>query len=165
MPSYNYRSFIDLALDRRFPDFEGFDLWRNLVRSPNQENLDELRIFELNISVRKKAIDFPRVFISHRQADTDYAKRIAQLAEQKNFEYWLDVFDPRLQSLSGATYSKDQMAILTAGIIEMALINCTHVLAVMTLKLRAHYGCPMNMGGSRKFLQFTDVHRHGRIRA
>jgi len=35
----------------------------------------------------------PRVFISHRQVDYDQALRIAWLADQHRFDFWLDVID------------------------------------------------------------------------
>ncbi len=73
-----------------------------------------------------------RLFISHRKMDKQYALRMAKLAYSNGFAYWLDVLNPDLQSLSGTTHDKQLIPLLTACIIEMALINCTHVLACMT---------------------------------
>src|SRR5206468_3674438 len=36
----------------------------------------------------------PRVFVSHQRGDTVKAERIAWLATEVGFEYWLDIHDP-----------------------------------------------------------------------
>ena len=76
---------------------------------------------------------YPRLFVSHRQTDAKAALRIAYLACTAGFNYWLDILDPKLAALgasgAGTPY---QLAIATAAVIEMALLNCTHVIAVIT---------------------------------
>jgi hypothetical protein len=76
----------------------------------------------------------PRVFVSHRMADAPYAERIAWLASQNaGLEYWLDVHDPVLRFASAALPPGHPVyAITVAAIIEMALLNCTHVIAAHT---------------------------------
>jgi hypothetical protein len=76
----------------------------------------------------------PRVFVSHRMDDVLYAERIAWLASRKaGLEYWLDVHDPVLRLASTALPSGHPIyAIAVAAIIEMALLNCTHVIAAHT---------------------------------
>ena len=69
----------------------------------------------------------PRVFVSHRQGDEQYAERIAYLADQAGFEYWLDVVNlPPPGSIA-------KMSALSVALrIEMALLNCSHIVAVYT---------------------------------
>ena len=75
----------------------------------------------------------PRVFISHRQTDKDIALRMVQLAHKSNFAWWVDILDPALASLpSMPGIPTAAIPILSACIIEMAILNCTHVLAAMT---------------------------------
>ncbi len=86
----------------------------------------------------------PRVFISHRRADVNLAKRIAYEACKKGFEYWLDVFDPNLTA-AGAL-SQPAQARAVAVIIEMAILNCTHVVAVMTKHTNGSQWVPYEYG-------------------
>src|SRR6185312_4125463 len=39
----------------------------------------------------------PRLFVSHRRDDAKFALRIAKLAEESGFGYWVDVLDPDLR--------------------------------------------------------------------
>lgn len=88
----------------------------------------------------------PRLFISHRQIDKNYALRIAQLSQKKKFAYWVDVLDPNLQSLQAFNVSERLLPLITACIIEMALINCTHVIACMTVETRGSLWLPYEYG-------------------
>ncbi|MEX3846242.1 hypothetical protein [Paraburkholderia sp. BR10882] len=97
----------------------------------------------------------PRLFISHRQIDEPYARSIAKLAFQNRFNYWLDVIDldparnAQVQLLSqrlGRPLNPFEVSILTAAIIEMALLNCTHVLAVMTNNTAGSQWVPYEYG-------------------
>jgi hypothetical protein len=73
-----------------------------------------------------------RAGLRHRMVDVAYAKHIAWLASQKaGLEYWLDVHDPVLR-LAGAALPAGVYGITIAAIIEMALLNCTHVIAAHT---------------------------------
>lgn len=75
----------------------------------------------------------PRLFISHRQPDTSHALRIAALAAKHSFAYWLDILDPALKSLSASPpLPAHLLPLITACIIEMAVLNCTHVIGCMT---------------------------------
>jgi hypothetical protein len=88
----------------------------------------------------------PRLFISHRQIDKNYALRIAQLSQKKKFAYWVDVLDPNLQSLEVFNVSERLLPLIMACIIEMALINCTHVIACMTVESRGSLWLPYEYG-------------------
>ena len=73
------------------------------------------------------AISRPRVFVSHRQGDEAFAKRIAALADREGFEYWLDVVN-----LPPTFIPSTMSARAIALQIEMALLNCSHIVAVYT---------------------------------
>jgi hypothetical protein len=87
----------------------------------------------------------PRVFVSHRQSDARRALRIAHLAHARGMEYWLDVINvpPSLPAVSLSAFNQ---AILIAAIIEMALINCTHVIAVLTRNTNGSQWVPYEYG-------------------
>ncbi|MCW5930003.1 MAG: toll/interleukin-1 receptor domain-containing protein [Chitinophagaceae bacterium] len=81
------------------------------------------------------AVACPRLFISHRQVDYPLALRIARLAIDEGIEIWLDVIDPTLTWLNTVGkkhFTRRQEQLLTAVIIEMALLHSSHVMAVIT---------------------------------
>ena len=89
----------------------------------------------------------PCLFISHRRSDSVYALRVAQVAASNGFDYWLDVLDPGLKLLAANPMIPQWLVpLLTACIIEMALINCTHVLACMTPGSRGSLWIPYEYG-------------------
>lgn len=49
-----------------------------------------------------------RLFVSHRQIDKDLGLRIAELANNNGFEFWLDVLDPALASILANTHLSPQ---------------------------------------------------------
>jgi hypothetical protein len=83
------------------------------------------------------------VFVSHRQVDDSKARRIAYLACNEGFEFWLDVLDP---NLPGVGQNTPQSALATASIIEMALLNSTHLIAVMTVNTKGSQWVPYEYG-------------------
>lgn len=92
-----------------------------------------------------------RLFVSHRQIDKDFGLRVAKLANNNGFEFWLDVLDPTLAAVAAHTHlSKDLKALLTACVIEMGLINSTHVLAVMTWRTKGSLWVPYEYGRVRQ---------------
>jgi hypothetical protein len=76
----------------------------------------------------------PRIFISHKlhTKDNAYAERVAYLATLERLDYWLDLHDPVLLRANRQPFTGPQKAVLIAGIIEIALLNCTSVIAVHT---------------------------------
>jgi hypothetical protein len=72
----------------------------------------------------------PRVFVSHKQEDGDLALKIAKAIHMSGIDVWVDIID--LPSGAPASPKTRNEALLIAGMIEMALINCTHLIAVMT---------------------------------
>lgn len=91
----------------------------------------------------------PRLFISHQRADKNYALRIARLANKNKFAFWVDVLDPVLGSLPAINNKSTSYQLLIACIIEMALINCTHVIACMTVDAGKSRWVPYEYGRVR----------------
>ncbi|MVT10000.1 TIR domain-containing protein [Chitinophaga tropicalis] len=145
MPNYIYFQHDQKRLFDRFPADSGIigvSDWREYNGNPHKL---------LNILSEYKrpvpASSCPRLFISHRQVDDHYALRIAQLAAHCKFEFWVDVLDPSLRSLDGnRNYTKEEISVLTACIIEMALINCTHVITIMSPNTRGSLWVPYEYG-------------------
>jgi hypothetical protein len=145
MPIYDWRHYRTRPWAQRFPKWaRGAKEWRafDVVESAPSKLYEE----RLRIGIRPSP---PCVFVSHRQADTQQALRIAYMACREGFDYWLDVLDPNLSSLPaagsmGATMS--QTAFAVAAIIEMALLNSTHVVAVMTENTKGSMWVPYEYG-------------------
>jgi hypothetical protein len=159
MEDYRWLDFVDAPLPARFPRAEwlaGADEWaEGAERLPGmgpaaaQQWLDNIR------RARRKTFKCPRVFISYRQTDKDCALRIAWLAWEEGFDYWLDIIDlapaldkqiEAIEQRHGYPITEFQRSVLTAAIIEMALLNCTHVLATMTGKTRGSMWVPYEYG-------------------
>jgi hypothetical protein len=83
-------------------------------------------------SVRRRSKATCCLFISHRQYDINAALRIAWLATHAGYDYWLDIHDPALIAVNGASIASPAKDILVAAIIEIALLNSTHVIALHT---------------------------------
>jgi hypothetical protein len=158
---YDYRWFesVEVPLPTRFPRAEwvtGIDEWaQGAERLPGispegaEQWLDSIR------RVPRKTFTCPRVFVSHRQADKCCALRIAWLAWEEGFDYWLDIIDlapaldkqiEAIEQQQGYPITEFQKSVLTAAIIEMALLNCTHVLATMTDKTKGSMWVPYEYG-------------------
>jgi len=95
------------------------------------------------------------VFISHRQADAAAAETLAQAIvahpgqASENVDVWLDVWDPLLAIVGQSALDADRQAFLTALIIEMALINASGVLVLMTDRSRGSAWIPYEYGRVR----------------
>ena len=91
------------------------------------------------------------VFVSHRSdpLDQNYAEQIAWHATQHGYEYWLDVHDPNLTYLNGSTIPSPAKEILIAAAIEMALLNCSHLLAVITQNSFGSQWIPYEFGRAK----------------
>ncbi len=118
-------------------DMAGFQEWLNFleaITSPGnvQEVLSDF-ILSLQAMPDRRSVG-PRVFISHRKDDADYGERIAWLASQKaGLEYWLDVHDPVLIYANTVIAPTNPLyPFIIAAIIEIGLLNCTHVMAAHT---------------------------------
>jgi hypothetical protein len=118
-------------------DLAGYAQWEALMAAFQTFNapadawpfLQDIRRVRHSIGPRR----CPRLFVSHRQGDESFALRVAWCANQENVEYWIDVLNLPPNLVQGPqALAPVQQIILLAAIIEMALINCTHVTAVMT---------------------------------
>ncbi len=141
----NERGMIQGELRETFPeDFE--------LDGPFLE-IDETHILFLLIAKLRAAHHplpqrkCPRLFISHRQVDTTYALSIAGISAGCGFAYWLDVLDPHLSTLGRLKKNSPKLrSLLTACIIEMALINCTHIISCLTPNSRGSMWIPYEYG-------------------
>jgi len=135
MPDYDAYEFLDRNPLERFPSWVlGLGIWRewgNAIPDTLQRILDELIRSRRAANWGQPPLKCPRVFVSHKQSDETRARDIANLARAQRWDLWLDVLDPALQfRRQAATVAEESLAV--AAIIEMGLLNCTHVLAVLT---------------------------------
>jgi hypothetical protein len=80
--------------------------------------------------------------------------RLAWLAQNAGWSYWLDIIDlasapAQLAALArwlGRPLTPLQIAIFTASLIEMGLLNCTHVIAAMTGNTKGSQWVPYEYG-------------------
>lgn len=161
---YDWFEFIGKDLKDRFPsDVNGYEQWVHFVENlPFAENAlqdSAVRIKDYEFKPPApgviRPINCPRVFISHKQEDQNFALRIAELAVQAKFYYWLDVLDPFLNIINSKKVfinsksiklSPVLEALLIAAVVEMALINCTHILAAITIRSRPSRWIPYEYG-------------------
>lgn len=141
-----WRLYIGQLLEYLSSEDQGFRLRMRqmiLVQAQGGANLDSRTTEEIILHLLLLSLQqlepispsqrCPRVFISHRRVDGDIALRMVQLAQQSNFAWWVDVLDPALASLPSLPgIPTAAIPVLSACIIEMAILNCTHVLAAMT---------------------------------
>jgi hypothetical protein len=162
MRSYRWDLYEDKSLLEHYPagldPLEGGDTWRDTVSnfdiSSEGEKRNRLeRLVRTNRFGSKPKC--PRVFISHRQTDKQLALQVAYAARCANFDYWLDLIDlekdkpkyvTKLEAQLQRKLTKPELGFLTAAIIEMALLNCTHVVAVMTKGTRGSQWVPYEYG-------------------
>lgn len=140
----------------RFPrDARGAQQWQRLFERnapPGQwrQLLSELRRLQDTRSDPPDPVNpRPCVFVSHRMDDADRALRIANIAHDQGFDYWVDVLDPVLLAVTQGQIggmTAEQEALLTASVIEMGLLNSTHVIVVLTEDTRGSMWVPYEYG-------------------
>lgn len=114
---------------------------------PREWNFDgPLRLPDLREAGYRKALQCPRLFISYRQYDRVWAFRIAWLAKMCGFDFWLDVLDPALLQLKNLGLTPAQEQVATAMAVEMGLLHCSHVIALMTPQSRGTLWIPYEYG-------------------
>jgi hypothetical protein len=92
----------------------------------------------------------PVVFVSHQRSDIAEAERIAEIACDERIDYWLDIHDPILKfATQTVTPSDARYPFIIAAIIEMALLNCSHLIAVHTINSLASKWVPYELGRVR----------------
>jgi hypothetical protein len=152
--NYRWRDRVNLPLGARYlaappGDVAGLAEWELFLNQFPYQNpadaWDRLRRIH-RAAPPKRTRKCPRVFISHRHGDEARALRIAWLAHCRGFEYWLDVIDIPPSLIVPPNISTINTAILIAAFIEMALINSTHVIAVLTRKTSGSQWVPYEYG-------------------
>jgi hypothetical protein len=142
----------------RYPvEVAGRDAWITLVQrlevgGPENAWLQFLADLA-NESRRPKPL---RVFVSHQRSDVDEAERLAYLATQAGLEYWLDIHDPTLAWANGRTISGPPRAILIAGVIEIALLNCRFIVAAHTTNSLKSKWMPYEFARVKDHIPFAD---------
>lgn len=144
--SYDSIDFLEAELQARFPDWVlGHSIWVEMAM--HLQSPEAFTVFLHGIaSVRRERRPdgslpnaITRVFVSHKQQDRDEALRVAWLATQAGHYFWLDILDPVLASGRLNPFQ-------TAAAIEMALLNCTHVIALITPQSGASRWIPYEYG-------------------
>lgn len=167
MANYDWGALENPDLSARFPmepDIVGVLQWRRLVAElsrfeySNKEGTqfpDAVAAFDrfLNdLPATRRPTSKPRVFVSHQRDDWRLAERVAWQATEVGFEYWLDVHDPKLALANRAVVPAPIQALLIAAIIEIALLNSTHVVALHTKKSRQSRWIPYEFGRAKQRL-------------
>jgi hypothetical protein len=124
-------------------DAEGVDQWTVFVESV-QELAGRPQTFEWQAEVHsrlamlvqqlrsKPAPSHPTLFVSHQRRDAHWAEWVAWAATEAHFDHWLDIYDPTLTTVNALVLSPLLKSVLVASIIEMALLNSTHVVSMQT---------------------------------
>lgn len=145
-----WRKYISCILSYNYSDIKSELETLTLVKEVSNEEktlLILLKKLKEEYQPLSCKIPCPRLFISHRQGDEKFALRIAQLAANNGFYFWVDILDPGLAILNtNPNISPTLIPLLTACIIEMALINCTHVISCMTPKTKGSTWVPYEYG-------------------
>lgn len=167
MANYDWRESAISDLSARFPierDIIGVEQWQQLVAAlgraehPNEtipQFPDAVGAFDrfLNdLPATRRLPSMPRVFVSHQRDDWRLAERVAWQATEVGFEYWLDVHDPKLAWANRAVLPVRIRALLIAAIIEIALLNSTHVVALHTSKSQHSRWIPYEFGRAKQRL-------------
>ena len=127
---------------------EGAEVWRGVLDSPNPSDAWRTAYLELRRrhdarSPSTPSLRCPRALHSHRQKDAVLARRVAWLAAKARFQFWLDDLDPHLALVPALRLNPNLEALLIiACLIEIALLNCSHVLAVITPRTRGSMWVP-----------------------
>ena len=124
--------------ERYPPGVEGAVEWQQILDSAAQQDVEGAS-GALRGLMDRDEVPVRRLFISHRQSDVEPARRVAKIAVDCGFEYWLDVEDPYLRELGDAADSPLR-AVLIAAIIEVALLNSSHIIALITPNALSHEG-------------------------
>lgn len=169
--AFHWRDHDERPLQDRFdPETLGYPTWRRFLDAllgPNRPEMyralapDEWRLAifanflnaldaDVPQSAAAKMRSDPIVFVSHQRSDVAEAERIAHLARNHGIDYWLDVHDPVLR-LANRTIPKEDLLypIIIAAIIEMALLNSTHLIAVHSVNSMNSKWVPYELGRIR----------------
>jgi hypothetical protein len=143
---------------QRFADIDrGGRAWREHDIS----RADQLHLLLEELIALRRTTPPPRtpcVFVSHRQCDEDLAKKVARHVASCGIDYWIDVADETLTWITtgaGAGSSEPVKALLIACTVEMALLNTTHLVAVMTPATAASRWVPYEYGRAKDAAMYS----------
>lgn len=131
------QQFAGRTIDRFPTGVNGVSLWQTAARTL------PLNVPQIGRPTRFNAT--PCVFVSYKSQDRQLALRLAYLCNQEGFEYWMDVLDPNLSGINPQPNSQ-QKSVLVATIIEMALLNSSHVIATITNQTASSQWVPYEFG-------------------
>jgi hypothetical protein len=164
MRSFRWEESAQLSLSERFPTelapIAGGAQWQEGASRFGAMTKAEMHSWIKDLfGIATVPLQCPRVFISHRQCDSKLALRVACEAHLTGFDYWLDVVDlaqdrpsfvTALESRLTRKLDDFELGILTAAIIEMALLNSTHMIAVMTGSTAGSQWVPYEYGRAKQ---------------
>ena len=128
---------------RRLASQPGDDLeWHGRIRGRFEAFVHQLRV--------TRAPAHPTVFVSHQRRDARWAEWAAWAATEAHFDYWLDIHDPALAFASAAALPPPIKSVLIAGIIEMALLNSTHIVSMQTHHAQTSRWIPYEFGRAKE---------------
>ena len=156
MERYFWREHENRPLETRFPaDVRGREAWLGLLRAApqaeNQKALGEAFDDFLEAIDQESQPRSPTccVFVSHRKHDLNNALHVAGVADQCGYDVWLDVYDPKLQAVLGRPIQSPGQEILIAAIIEIGLLNATHIIALHTKLSPGSQSIPYELGRAK----------------
>lgn len=102
------------------------------------------------------------VFISHRRCDASLAETLGKEIDNRcsgKVDIWLDIWNPDLRAMEAqfgpGSLSEEDKALETAMIIEMGLVNSTHVLALITKNAHGSRWIPYEYGRVKEGFPFA----------
>ena len=146
------------VIEARFEGLPGYEAWRHLFRdvgNPEKSVRELFKAFDDFLhaigEVDRKLVKTKCVFISHRRCDWSLAEDVATTVTNTGRDYWLDIHDPTLQWANGIAVNLGSVAgaILLAAIIEIALLNSTHVIALHTVNSPGSAWIPYELGRAK----------------
>jgi hypothetical protein len=140
--------------DRYAEDTIGHSAWREVVArvfaATTMAALPEVLggFYRETASLRTRPLQ-PCVFISHQRADTHRGERVACLLDHCGLNGWLDVHDPTLIAANQLPQNDPRRSVLIAAIIEIALLNSTHIIALHSANSNASRWVPYEFGRAK----------------
>ncbi len=107
---------------------------------PDEQVLKAMRWLRKLQSASPPSRRCPRIFIAHLEADRLQALKMARIVSECGFNFWLDVLDPqvkRFEVLPAAV----RTTVATSAVIEMAMLNCTHMVTVGNASPWLEFAC------------------------
>ena len=146
MDNFDYRE-ASKALGDRFPEGALGRAWWQSLQEPRPNARSEWFPSPSNLRAAKTHFSVPRVFVSHKREDLAAAVDVANWVRETGCYTWFDA-----ENLPGVGDP-----VLIAGIIEMALLNSTHVIAVMTQRTLSSTWVPYEYGRVKADLPHSDT--------